>query len=143
MANIDILDIGEVAHLTGTSASALRYYEELGLIQSIGRRGLRRIFDGNVVNQLALIELGRSAGFTLQEILEMGIANDDFGVDRDKVSQKAEELEVQMKRLADLTALLRHVAHCPADDHFSCGNFQKLLRIARKRKRLQLTRGNS
>ena len=38
------LDIAEVAEQSGLPASALRFYEEKGLIKSIGRRGLRRVF---------------------------------------------------------------------------------------------------
>lgn len=39
------LDIAEVAQRSGIPASTLRYYEEKGLIASVGRRGLRRLFD--------------------------------------------------------------------------------------------------
>ena len=62
------LDIAELARLTGLPASTLRYYEEKGLIVSIGRRGLKRLFDPSVVDRLSLIALGRAAGFSLDEI---------------------------------------------------------------------------
>src|SRR3546814_7320286 len=62
------LDIAEVAQRSGVPASALRYYEEKRLIASIGRRGLRRLFDPGVIERLALIALGRAAGFSLDEI---------------------------------------------------------------------------
>ena len=42
------LDIVAVAQQSGVPASALRYYEEKGLIASVGRRGLRRLFDAGV-----------------------------------------------------------------------------------------------
>ena len=42
------LDIAAVAQQSGVPASALRYYEEKGLIASVGRRGLRRLFDAGV-----------------------------------------------------------------------------------------------
>ena len=54
------LDIVEVSRRTGVPASTLRYYEEKGLIASIGRRGLRRLFDPAVLERLALISLGRA-----------------------------------------------------------------------------------
>src|SRR3546814_20007242 len=54
------LDIAEVAQRSGVPASALRYYEEKGLIASIGRRGLRRLFDPGVIERLALLALGRA-----------------------------------------------------------------------------------
>ncbi|WP_414617118.1 MerR family transcriptional regulator [Zhongshania sp.] len=53
---------------SGVSASALRFYEEKGLIKPVGRRGIRRQFRSNVLERLALIALGRSAGFSLGEI---------------------------------------------------------------------------
>jgi DNA-binding transcriptional MerR regulator len=57
------LDIAEVVERSGLPASALRFYEQKGLIRSTGRRGLRRVFPAGVVEKLALIALGRSAGF--------------------------------------------------------------------------------
>ena len=70
-----LLDIGEVAKRTGIPASALRYYEEVGLIRSSGRHGLRRQYAPEIVTQLALIALGKSAGFSLGELSGM------FGAD--------------------------------------------------------------
>src|SRR5690606_17804977 len=52
------LDIAEVAQRSGVPASTLRFYEEKGLIASIGRRGLRRLFDAEVLERLSLIALG-------------------------------------------------------------------------------------
>ena len=60
------LDIAEAARRSGVPASTLRFYEEKGLIASVGRRGLRRLFDPCVLEQLALITLGRAAGFSLE-----------------------------------------------------------------------------
>jgi len=65
------LDIAEVAQQSGVPASTLRFYDEKGLIASTGRRGLRRLFDPGVVERLALIALGRAAGFSLDEIARM------------------------------------------------------------------------
>ena len=62
------MDISEVAQRSGVPASTLRFYEEKGLIASVGRRGLRRVFTADVLERLALIALGRAAGFTLDEI---------------------------------------------------------------------------
>ena len=59
------MDITEVALRSGLPASTLRFYEEKGLIASIGRQGLRRVFGPGVLGRLALIALGRAAGFSL------------------------------------------------------------------------------
>jgi len=44
------LDIGEVAQRAGIPASTLRFYEEKGLVTSVGRRGLRRLYDPAVLD---------------------------------------------------------------------------------------------
>ncbi len=62
------LDIGEVVKRSGVPASTLRYYEQLGLLQALGRRGLRRQYDEQVLERLALIGLGQAAGMSLQQI---------------------------------------------------------------------------
>ena len=56
-----LLDIVQVARRSNLPTSTLRHYEEKGLIGSVGRRGLRRLFEARVMEQLALIRLGRSA----------------------------------------------------------------------------------
>ena len=48
------MDIGEVAQRARLTASTLRFYEEKGLIRSVGRRGLRRQFKPDVLERLAL-----------------------------------------------------------------------------------------
>ncbi|MEH2523843.1 hypothetical protein V1288_001752 [Bradyrhizobium sp. AZCC 2176] len=55
---MDGIDIAEVAQRSGVPASTLRFYEEKRLIASIGRRGLRRLFDATVLERLALIAVG-------------------------------------------------------------------------------------
>ena len=55
------LDIAEVSRRSGLSAATLRFYEEKGLIRSVGRHGLRRLFDSGVLERLALIAVGRPA----------------------------------------------------------------------------------
>ena len=57
-----LLDIAEVVAASGVPASALRYYEEQGLIAAVARHGLRRQYLPGVVMQLALIGMGKAAG---------------------------------------------------------------------------------
>ncbi|SLN41512.1 Redox-sensitive transcriptional activator SoxR [Roseovarius albus] len=128
---IQDIDIGVVAKRSGFSASTLRYYEEIGLIRSIGRSGLRRMFDPDVLNRLALIALGRRAGFTLSEIAAM-FRPDGTKIDRDQLRAKAEELDLKIKQLTAIRDGLSHAARCPAPSHLECETFQKLLTLAAK-----------
>lgn len=125
------MDITEVAKASGLPASALRFYEEKGLIQSTGRSGLRRLFNAGVVERLALISLARSAGFSLDEIAAMFTPTGPK-INRALLAAKADELD---GKIAELTAMrdgLRHAAACKAASHFECPKFLRLLRIAGK-----------
>ena len=124
------MDIAEVARKTGIAASALRFYEEKGLISSIGRQGLRRRFDPAVLDQLALIALGQSAGFSLDEIGLMFSADGRPSIDRRMLLAKADEIDGKVARLKAMSNGLRHAAVCPAPSHGECPKFQRLLRAA-------------
>ncbi|MCA0201114.1 MAG: helix-turn-helix domain-containing protein [Proteobacteria bacterium] len=135
-----LLDIGDVARRVRLPASTLRYYEDKKLIQSVGRHGLRRLFEPSVVQRISLIKLGRNAGFTLNEIRGMFAANGRLKINRAQLSVKAAQLERTIRELTALRDGLRHAATCPAPSHLECPSFQRLLRIAdaekpRRRKR--------
>jgi DNA-binding transcriptional MerR regulator len=121
-----ILDIGEVAERAGVPPSTLRFYEEKGLIRPVGRRGLRRLFEAEVVERLALISLGRAAGFSLDEIGRLL----DGGIDRELLAGKAKELDRTIRRLTAMRDGLRHAAACPAPSHMECPKFRRYLRAA-------------
>lgn len=127
------MDIGEVARRSGASPSALRYYEEIGLIRSVSRRGLRRQFDPAVMLKLSLIELGKLAGFSLTEIAGMFGDDETLSIPRPELRAKAEELDRQIAKLRLLRAAIRHVADCPAPSHLECPHFRKLLKAASPR----------
>lgn len=128
----DILDIGEVAKRSGVRVSALRYYEEKGLIASVGRRGLNRLFRENVLYQLSLIALARYAGFSLAETATMFPANGRVTINREKLLIKAREIAVSIKRLSAMRDGLKHVAHCPMPNQLDCPKFQRLVKVAAK-----------
>jgi DNA-binding transcriptional MerR regulator len=124
------LNIAEVALQAGVPASTLRFYEEKGLITSIGRQGLRRLFDARVLERLALIALGRAAGFSLDDIAQMFAADGRPNIDRKKLETKAEELDVTIRKLGAMRDGLRHAAECKAPSHMECPKFQRILRAA-------------
>ncbi|HEX8439837.1 helix-turn-helix domain-containing protein [Archangium sp.] len=124
------LDITEVARRSGVPASTLRFYEEKGLIASIGRRGLRRLFDPGVLERLALIALGRATGFSLDEIARIFAPDGRPRIDRQMLVAKAEELDRRIRKLSALRDGLRHAAACPAPSHRECPTFRRLLRAA-------------
>lgn len=124
------LDIAEVVQRADIPASTLRYYEEKGLIVSVGRRGLRRLFGEQVLERLALIGLGRAAGLSLDEIALMFTPNGPPRIDRQMLAAKADELDQTIRKLSAMRDGLRHAAACPAPSHMECPTFRRLLRAA-------------
>lgn len=124
------LDIAEVVQRAGIPASTLRYYEEKGLIVSVGRRGLRRMFGEQVLERLALIGLGRAAGLSLDEIALMFTPNGPPRIDRQMLAAKADELDQTIRKLSAMRDGMRHAAACPAPSHMECPTFRRLLRAA-------------
>ncbi|MDM4772397.1 helix-turn-helix domain-containing protein [Solimonas sp. SE-A11] len=124
------LDIAEVAERSGVPASTLRYYEEKGLVAPIGRRGLRRVFDAGVLDRLALVSLGRIAGFSLEEITRMFAPDGRPRIDRTALVARADELDQRIRRLQSVSRGLRHAAACKAPSHMECPSFRRILKAA-------------
>jgi len=124
------MDIGEVAQRSGLAVSTLRYYEEKGLIRSTGRNGLRRQFNANVVERLALIALGRSAGLSLDDIAPMLGVPGMPSIDRQLLADKADQLDQTINQLTAMRDGLRHAVNCQAPSYMECPSFQRLLKGA-------------
>jgi MerR family transcriptional regulator, redox-sensitive transcriptional activator SoxR len=62
------LSIGEVAKRAGINTSALRYYEEAGILPSPARVSGRRRYDTEAIRRIELLRFAQQAGFTLGEI---------------------------------------------------------------------------
>ena len=124
------LDIGEVTRRSGVPASTLRFYEEKGLIAPVARFGLRRQFDAGVLERLALIALGRAAGFTLDEVAQMFVPGGGPRINRKLLAAKADELDRTIRRLTAMRDGLRHAAVCLAPTHMECPTFRRIVKAA-------------
>jgi DNA-binding transcriptional MerR regulator len=123
----DLLDIGEVATLTGLAPSALRYYEQQGLVASEARHGLRRRFSREAVDRLKLIACARRAGFAVKEIarsLDMGL--DSAGL-RDRLAAKADRLDADIADMMRVRDGLRHAVKCEHEPFTSCPEFKVII----------------
>ncbi|MBN7786109.1 MULTISPECIES: helix-turn-helix domain-containing protein [Ponticoccus] len=125
-----LLDIGVLSQQSGVAPSTLRYYEEIGLIRSVGRHGLRRQFDTQALTQLALISLGKMAGFSLGDIKGMFATDGTPQLPRAELRLRADALDEQIRDLTRLRDALRHVAECPAESHMECPKFKRLMHFA-------------
>lgn len=121
------LDIREVADLTGVTPSALRYYEKKELIKPVGRNGLRRQYNDNVINKLQLIALGQAAGFSLDEIATMFTSENKLALDSVQLLKRADEIDDTIYKLQLLSRGLKHIACCTKSDHSECEEFKKIV----------------
>lgn len=116
------LTIGELARTTRVRASALRYWEEFGLLPRARRERGRRVWPATTVRRVALIKMAQKASFTLAEIRQLlanGTGRSATHEWRDLAERKLPELD---QHIAQAQALRRAVADCLA---CGCMNFQK------------------
>ncbi|MEU8350538.1 MerR family transcriptional regulator [Streptomyces sp. NPDC048845] len=62
---MELVGIGEAARITGVNASALRYYEERGLVRPAERRGGRRMYGREQLRRLVFLQLMQRVGMSL------------------------------------------------------------------------------
>jgi MerR family redox-sensitive transcriptional activator SoxR len=119
------LAIGEVAERAGVEASAIRYYESLGLLPRPSREGGKRRYGGDVLDRLALIALAKDAGFTMKEIRQLVAANAMVGSAADRwrllATRKLAELDESAERLRRMRKVLRRALECGCVDLEACG----------------------
>jgi DNA-binding transcriptional MerR regulator len=121
-----LLSIGELAERTGVAATALRYYDELGLVRPALRESGQRRYAPSAVAQVGVILLFREVGFSLAEIGSLTVARDRQS-HRELIDRKLAELSEQQHRLDVTRALLEHGRHCPADELTECPQFWSIV----------------
>ena len=64
----DLLTIGDLARRTGISVSAIRFYEERGLVRSLRTSGNQRRFLRGEIRRLSFVLIAQRLGLSLSEI---------------------------------------------------------------------------
>jgi MerR family transcriptional regulator, redox-sensitive transcriptional activator SoxR len=104
------LDIGELARRVRLRPSALRYYEEIGLLTSVGRSAGRRVFPVTAIRRIALIKMAQRAGFTLAEI--RGLLADQPGATKQWRTLAERKLPELDRLIGEMQTLRAAVADC-------------------------------
>lgn len=114
--SLPAMSIGTIARQTGSAASAIRYYEDIGLLPPPTRVNGRRRYDASTVQRLRVIAHAQQAGFTLSEIHELffGFAAGTPPAARwDPLARrKLADLDAQIARIRAMQALLREGLRC-------------------------------
>ena len=119
------MSISQVARQVGLRPSAIRYYEQIGILVPAQRSGGQRRYDSTVLYRLAVIQRSRQIGFTLQEIRQLffGFRNGTPASRRWKTmtKRKLAELDVLVERIQAMQSVLRRLQHCPCKSLEQCG----------------------
>jgi MerR family transcriptional regulator, redox-sensitive transcriptional activator SoxR len=116
-----LLTIGELARRTGLRASALRFYEQLGLLRPAARVGGQRRYDPSVVQLLAVLALLQETGFALAELAELFADPATARARWQTLAQaKLVELEAQIRQATAAKRLLEHALACDCPQPAQC-----------------------
>jgi MerR family transcriptional regulator, redox-sensitive transcriptional activator SoxR len=118
------ITIGEVAGRTNVRASAIRYYERVGLLPEPVRVHGRRRYEQEVIGQLSLIKVSKRAGFTLREIrvLLHGFPAEVGAAERWRTlaSEKLVEVHELITQLEKIQARLETALRCECSSLGEC-----------------------
>jgi DNA-binding transcriptional MerR regulator len=122
------LTIGELADRTGVACSALRYWEELGLLPAPARVSGQRRYPPAAVGLVGLILLLRDVGFTLREVKALIVSRSSTGDGwRELYQRKLTELDQRITQTQAARIAIVHGLACPNEDIFECPNFAGVL----------------
>ena len=120
--------IGEVAEQTGVAPSALRYYEDLGLMPRAPRVSGQRRYRQDAVDLVGMILLLRDVGFSLAEIKALVASRLPSPGDwRELALRKLTELDDRISRAEVARIALQHALRCRHEDLLHCPNFTGVL----------------
>ena len=118
------LTIGELASRTGVATSALRYWEELGLLPAPARVSGQRRYPPSAVGLVGVVLLLRNVGFTLREINAFIASRSRAGDGwRELYQRKLTELDQRIAQAQVARTAIAHGLACPHKDIFECANF--------------------
>ncbi|MFI6387108.1 MerR family transcriptional regulator [Nonomuraea sp. NPDC050540] len=118
------LTIGELASRTGVATSALRYWEELGVLPAPARVSGQRRYPPSTVGLVGVVLLLRDVGSTLREIKAFIASRSPTGDGwRELYQRKLTELDQRIARAQVARTAIAHGLACPHADLFECPNF--------------------
>jgi DNA-binding transcriptional MerR regulator len=123
----ELISIGELSRRTGVAVTALRYYDQLGLVRPKTRVAGARRYSEAAVRAVGVVLFLRDIGFALAEIAELASARTRTVRWSAMVDRKLTDLAEQEHRLMVARTALEHARDCPARDPTSCPRFWSII----------------
>jgi DNA-binding transcriptional MerR regulator len=120
-----LLSIGELSERTGVPTSALRYYDELGLVRPQTRTGGQRRYAAAAVRDVGVVLFFREIGFSLAEIAEFITGGQRPR--QELIDHKLAELAEQQHRIEVARIALEHGQRCPSGEPMECPRFWSII----------------
>ncbi len=108
---MELIPIGEAAHRLGLRTSALRYYDERGLVTPNSRRAGTRMYGPDELRRLAFLTLAHRLGIPLDTAAAVLDAPDPNW--RSTVRDQIDELDRLLQQIRGAQLFLRHALDCP------------------------------
>lgn len=112
--------IGELAERSGRRASAIRFYEQVGVLPPAPRVNGRRVYGDSTVRRLALIDVAQRGGLALDEIR---LLLDGTRTLRDMAAERLPDAEADLARARDVHEWLEHASTCECATVDACPLF--------------------
>ena len=122
-----LLSIGELASRTGVAVTALRYYDELGLVRPQQRASGQRRYPASAVRTVGAVLFLRDVGFSLTEVGELMASEAHTDRWSQLVDRKIGALAAQEHRLVVARTALEHARSCPAEHPSRCPRFWSII----------------
>jgi MerR family transcriptional regulator, copper efflux regulator len=118
--------IGELADRFGLATHVLRHWEDMGLLSPARRVAGRRAYGPEHVTRVAEIQMGKEAGFSLEQLRELFTAA-DRDRRREVLHAQLAQVRERIARLALSEKLLEHALRCRRPDYQACPQFQAMV----------------
>jgi len=118
------LTISEVARQAGIRASAIRYYESVGLLPQPQRVSGQRRYQADVLRRLAFIQAAQAVGFSvaeMQTLLQELDGDEPLSMRWQSLAQqKLLEVNALIQRAQSMKRMLENGLHCSCSDLEQC-----------------------
>ena len=123
-----MLTIGQLAEQTGVAATALRYYDELGLVRPATRSGGQRRYADDARHAVGVVLLLRDLGFTLAQIARLLTEPPRRRATWESLARsKIDELDRLIDDAKTARTALIHALDCPQADLAECPTFWSIV----------------